>query len=150
MLFLLIGGFNMKKDEIIKFINENPISYLATVDGNLPRVRAIKIYRANEDSIIFHTLNFKDLYKQLQRNPHIEMCFVDSEGKTQVRVNGKAKLIEDQELKEEIVEERNFLKPWIQEKGWDLLKVFKVTDAKATVWTMETNFQPKKYIKLYE
>ena len=138
----------MKKSEIIKFVNENPISYLATVDGTIPRVRAIKIYRADENGIIFHTLNFKDLYKQLQKNPHIEMCFVDSEGKMQVRINGKAEPIEDQKLKEEIVEKRSFLKPWIQEKGWDLLKVFKVTKAKATVWTMETNFQPKKYINL--
>lgn len=143
-----MGVESVKKHEIIKFINENPISYLATLDENKPRVRAIKIYRADENGIIFHTLSFKDLYKQLQRNPYIEMCFVDSEGKTQVRVNGKAEPIESQMLKEEIVEKRSFLKPWIQEKGWNLLKVFRITNAKATVWTMETNFQPKKYIKL--
>lgn len=61
------------------------------------------------------------------------MCFVDSEGKIQVRINGKAEPIEDQKLKKEIVEKRSFLKPWIQEKGWDLLKVFKVTKAKVIV-----------------
>ncbi|MDI9624491.1 MAG: pyridoxamine 5'-phosphate oxidase family protein [Methanothermobacter sp.] len=124
------------------------MTYPATLDENKSRVRVIKIYRADENGIIFHALSFKDLYKQLHRNPYIEMCFVDSKGKTQVRVNGKAEPIESQMLKEEMVEKRSFLKPWIQEKGWNLLKVFKITNAKATVWTIETNFQPKKYIKL--
>jgi len=142
------SGVIMNKKEILDFINSNPACHLSTVEGDQPRVRGMLMYRADENGILFHTGDFKDLYKNLQQNSNVELCFNSTESGKQVRVSGKAKFIEDQNLKSEIVNERSFLKPWIDEQGYDMLKVFRVTECIATVWTMETNFDPKKYIEL--
>ena len=66
----------------------------------------------------------------------------------QVRITGTARSVEDQDLKEEIVKARPFLKPWVEKQGYEHLKVFNVMPSKATVWTFETNFEPKEYIDL--
>jgi pyridoxamine 5'-phosphate oxidase len=74
-------------------------------------------------------------------------CRVPYQGKV-VRVSGTADFIEDQALKEEIVNTRPFLKPHIEAMGFDIIKVLRVTNPIATVWTMEKNMDPREFIKL--
>ncbi len=90
----------------------------------------------------------KDLFKQLINHPEAEFCFYNSQSNIQVRVNGRLELVEDQKLKEEIVSQRDFLKPWVEQAGYEMLAVFLMTRGQATIWTMETNFAPKEYIEL--
>lgn len=139
----------MTKTEIIEFINKNPAAHLATVDGGKPHVRGMLIYRADEQGILFHTGTSKDLYKQLMKNPDVELCFNSYKENIQVRVSGQAEEVKDSALKKEIVEARPFLKPWLEQYGEDLLAVFRVTKATAVIWTMATNFAPKTPITLY-
>ncbi|KAF5417479.1 MAG: Pyridoxine/pyridoxamine 5'-phosphate oxidase [Candidatus Methanogaster sp.] len=138
----------MNKVEMLDFLNSNPVCHLATIDGDQLRVRGMLIYHADENGILFHTGSFKDLYKQMQQNPNAELCFSSADSSKQVRVSGEAGFIEDQNLKEEIVNKRSFLKPWVEEQGYDMLKVFRVTNCTSTIRTMETNFEPKKYVHL--
>ena len=138
----------MTKKEIIQFINENQACQLATVEGNQPRVRGMMTYRADEQGILFHTGTTKDLYKQLKANPKVELCYFSPKTNEQIRISGTAEPVEDQKLKEEIVANRPFMQPWIQEKGFGFLAVFRVKDCAATVWTMATNLAPKEYITL--
>ena len=65
----------MTKEEIFQFMNGNPVFYLATMDGDQPRVRGMLLFRANEDGIIFHTSAQKDVYTQIRNNPKAELCF---------------------------------------------------------------------------
>ena len=140
----------MHKGEVLDLINANPACHLATVEGDVPHTRGIFIYRADENGIVFHTGTMKDLHKQLQTNPKTEWCFNDFQNNIQVRVSGIAGLEDDMELKKEIVENRPFLKDWVESKelGYETLAVYRVRDCVATVWTMETNFAPKSYIEL--
>ena len=82
----------MNKDEIIKFINENPEFFLATCDGNEPRVRGMRLYQANNVGFFFNTCKDKSLHRQLMSNPSVELCFYDG-ACTQVRIRGKAQLM---------------------------------------------------------
>jgi len=140
----------MTRDEYYAFMNANPSFFLATVDGNQPRVRGMFLYRADEDGILFHTGKMKDVYAQLMAEPKAELCFISKKELRQVRVSGKLELVEDQGLKEEIVSHptRAFLKPWVEEQGYDFLAVFRLRNGKATTWTLETNFAPKEYVDL--
>jgi pyridoxamine 5'-phosphate oxidase len=138
----------MTKTEILALINANPACHLATVEGNTPRVRGILLYRADEDGLVFHTGNMKDLYRQLTRNPRVELCFNDFQKGIQVRVSGSVELMEDMALKKEIAAKRDFLKPWVEQWGWDMLVVYRLRNGKATTWTMPTNFDPKTYVEL--
>ena len=124
----------MTKEEIIKFINENPVFALATQDGNQPRVRYMMTSFADEENgITFCTGKTKDVYKQLSKNPTAELCYISSDHGTQVRVNAEVQDIDDLELKKAIVEKFEFLKPWIEQEGYDAMAVFRLKGAKATV-----------------
>lgn len=138
----------MTKTEILALINANPACHLATVEGNVPHVRGILLYRADEDGLVFHTGTTKDLYHQLTLNPKAEFCFNDFQKGIQVRVSGSVEMVNDAALKQEIVAKRDFLKPWVEQRGWDMLVVYRVRHGQATAWTMQTNFDPKTYVEL--
>lgn len=138
----------MTKTDILALINANPACHLATVEGNTPHVRGILLYRADEDGLVFHTGNMKDLHRQLTQNPRVELCFNDFQRGIQVRVSGSIELVEDMALKKEIAAKRDFLKPWVEQWGWDMLVVYRLRNGKATTWTMPTNFDPKTYVEL--
>jgi len=45
----------MTKQEVFEAISKSPAFYLATLDGDQPRVRGMMLYKADENGIIFHT-----------------------------------------------------------------------------------------------
>jgi pyridoxamine 5'-phosphate oxidase len=137
----------MTKDEILTFINANRNCHIATVDGNLPRVRAIEVVKADENGIIIEIGIYKDVYKQLLANPNVELCFNNFEQGIQVRVSGAVEPVDDIKLKDEIIAQRPFLKPRFEKGGYGAIGVFRVK-GQAHVWTMETNFEPKKYVQI--
>ena len=140
----------MNKSEIFGFLNTNPAFHLANVEDNKPHVRGMLLYKADENGIIFHTGKMKDLHKQLTKNPHVEMCFNNGnfENLIQIRVSGTVELVENLELKKEIVQKREFLKPWVDQMGYEFLAVYRMKKGVATIWTMKTNFAPKEFIEL--
>ncbi len=138
----------MTKEQILEFITKNPVFCLATSEGDKPHARMIMMYRADEDGIIFSTGSDKDVNKQLQASPAVELCFYGSEENCQVRVEGAAEVIDDLGLKKQIVEDFPFLKPWIEAQGYEVLITYRVRNGRATTWTMETNELPKQYVQL--
>lgn len=138
----------MTKSEILEFIRENPVFAVATVDEGRARVRIMKAYRADEDGIIFITGENKDVHRQMQNNPEVELCFFNIEQEKHIRIAGSVEVVEDSSLKKEIGDDYQFLKKWMDSAGYDVPVVYCLKHGKATVWTMETNFKPKEYIIL--
>ncbi|MGI6086065.1 MAG: pyridoxamine 5'-phosphate oxidase family protein [Acetivibrionales bacterium] len=142
----------MTKNEVFEAITKNPVFYLATVEDDQPRVRAMLLYRADESGIIFHTATAKDVYKQICKNNKAELCF--SCNGTQIRISGALELIDDKSFKDEIVEHptRAFLKAW-KEQGafknfYEDIAVFRLEYGTACIWTMDKNFAPKEKVQL--
>jgi pyridoxamine 5'-phosphate oxidase len=140
----------MSKSEIFTFLNANPVFHLATLEGDKPHVRGMLLYRADENGILFHTGKMKDLYKQLTANPHVELSFNNGsvEDLIQIRVSCTVELVEDLELKKEIVQNRDFLKPFVDQEGYDPLAVYRIKKGVASIWRMRTNLEPKKFVEL--
>ena len=138
----------MTKEEILEFVTKNPVCSLATIDGNQPRVRTIMLYKADENGIIFCTGRDKAVHKQLQANPAAELCFYNAEQGLQVRIEGAVEMLDDLELKKTVVEAFTFLKPWVESQGYEVMICYRLNNARAVTWTMETNFEPKQYIQL--
>lgn len=140
----------MSKTDILEFINRTSVCYLATVEGDVPHVRGMRIFQADEGGIIFQSWKKKDIYQQLRKNPRVELCFNDIKRHIQVRVNGEVEPVEDAELINNIVAKRPYLKEWMGERGWgyDSLYMFILKHGKANVWTRETNFALKQYVQL--
>ena len=61
-------------NEVVKFLNENPVQYLATVgrDGKA-KCRPFMFCFEKEGRLWFCTNNTKDVYKDIQANPEIEI-----------------------------------------------------------------------------
>lgn len=143
----------MTREEIFELMMKNPAFFLATIDGDQPRVRGMLLYKADENGIIFHTGVMKDVYGQLIKNPKVELCF-NGNG-TQVRVSGELEIVDDNNLKDEILEHpsRKFLKPWKESGGlknfYKTFVVFRLKNGIATTWTIEKNFEPKEIIQLF-
>jgi len=138
----------MTKEEILEFATKSPVFSLATIDGNQPRVRTIMLYKADENGIIFCTGRDKAVHKQLQANPAAELCFYNAEQGLQVRIEGSVEMLDDLELKKKVVEAFSFLKPWVESQGYEVMICYRLKNARAITWTMETNFEPKQYIQL--
>ena len=66
-------------ENIIEFANENPVCYLATMNGNSPTVRALRLWFADQAGFYFQTSTSKEFYKHMQINPRIEVCFYSSD-----------------------------------------------------------------------
>jgi uncharacterized pyridoxamine 5'-phosphate oxidase family protein len=138
----------MTKEQVFEFLRKNPVFSLATAEDNKPHVRLMMLYRADEDGIIFNTGENKDVHRQLQANPQVELCFYNQEQGLQVRIEGTVEVLEDLELKKRVVADFPFLKEWVDREGYEVLICHCLKHGKATTWTMETNFKPKEYIRL--
>ncbi len=138
----------MTRDEILDFLRANPICFLATVDGDHPRVRGMMLYITADGRIIFHTGKGKNLTAQLSQNCAVEFCSFDPKANVQVRVSGAAEFIDDQALCDEIVAARPFLKPILEKFGYAAMPLFQVASPLALVWTMATEMEPKTYVEL--
>ena len=139
--------------DVIKFANENPACYLATAEGDQPRVRGFLLWYADETGFYFHTGSTKSVFKQLKKNPKLEVCFYAPEkppktGKM-MRVAGRVRLLNDTALKARLLEERPFLKATGTGKPDDpLLAVFQIYTGEAYFWTIENNLRESEAEKI--
>jgi uncharacterized pyridoxamine 5'-phosphate oxidase family protein len=138
----------MTKEDCIKFANENPVCFLATVEGDQPRVRALGFWFADETGFYFQTSTFKDFPHQLVKNPKTEVCFYKHEGMigTMLRIAGRAEFVSDRKHREQVLNDRPFLKSFGLTRDSDQLVVFRIAHGEAYFWTMATNLKEKEYI----
>ena len=136
----------MTTAEILKFLNDHPACHLATLEDGRPRVRGMLMYRADERGLLFHTGTGKALAKQVTDGAPAEACFNSPD--LQIRVAGTVQVVDDLELKKEIVAARPFMQPWVAERDYGLLHVFRLVGCEAAVWTMADNFRPTTYQKI--
>ncbi|MDR1015916.1 MAG: pyridoxamine 5'-phosphate oxidase family protein [Coriobacteriales bacterium] len=73
-------------DEVNDFLKAANIYYLATTDGDQPRVRAFGTVDKFEDKLYVQTGKVKDVYKQIMANPRVELCALAPDGGSWLRV----------------------------------------------------------------
>jgi uncharacterized pyridoxamine 5'-phosphate oxidase family protein len=138
----------MTKNEVLDFIARNPMCFLATVENGAPRVRAVMTLRADERGVLFNTGVTKDLAKQIEARPEIEMAFYSQADGVQIRVRGLVELQRDEETRALVLEKLPFLKQAVAAHGPDILRPYLLVNGRATAWTMKDNFRPKEWIAL--
>ena len=145
----------MQKEEIFEILNNNPVFFLATIEGTEPRVRGMALYKADESGIIFHTGPHKEVYNQIIKNPNVQMCFYDAAKNVQIRIRGMLEKIDEITLKEEISNHpsRTFMQGWKAncktiDDFYNMFSVFCLKNGKANIWTFESNFTPKEDVSL--
>jgi pyridoxamine 5'-phosphate oxidase len=123
--------------DCVKFANDNKTCYLATAEGDQPRVRAMGMWYADETGFYFQAQSVKALYKQIEKNPKVEIYFNAKDMSKVMRVYGKAKIVTDEKIRAKCIQERPFVKNFgITTPDNPLLAVFHVYTGEAYFWTM--------------
>jgi len=144
---LLTAHAQTKRDfqDCVKFANEeipDRICSFATMEGDQPHVRILSMCFADEKGFYFQTESVKSVYKQLQKNNKVELCFLSPKTRVMMRVTGKVDFLNDPDLKTKIYNDRPFLKK-AGIKGPDdpLFVIFRVGSGEAWFWTMSDSMK---------
>lgn len=94
--------------EVYEFLKECSTYYLATVEGDQPRVRPFGTADIFEGKLYIQTGKVKDVSRQIQDNPKVELCAFD--GERWLRVSGKLVRDDRVEAKEHMLDNHPSLK----------------------------------------
>ena len=94
--------------EVQEFLKECGIYYLATVEGDQPRVRPFGTIDLFEDKLYIQTGKSKDVYKQILNNPMVEISAFNN-GRW-IRITGKLVPDDRREAKKDMLDKNPDLK----------------------------------------
>src|SRR6187549_277487 len=96
---------NLDADELLEqalaVIHADRLPYLATVEGDQPRLRPIAPVRTDGFTVYVANLRSYGKTGEIEANPRVELCYLDGHN-DQVRITGLAEVVTDPALKEEI------------------------------------------------
>lgn len=102
-------------EQALAVIRSDRLPYLATVEGDQPRLRPIAPVRT--DGFTVYIANFRSYSKtaEIEANPRVELCYLDGHH-DQVRITGLAELVTDRKLKAEVWESNPHLRKYLVDK----------------------------------
>ena len=124
-------------EEVWRFLKDSGVYYLATIDNGVPRVRPFGTIEIFENHLYIQTGKKKDVFKQIQNNPNVEICAF-KDGKW-IRVSGE--LIPDDriEAKKDMLDKNPELRAMYNENDDNTIVLY-FNKGKATIssFTEET------------
>lgn len=96
-------------DEVLQFLKDNPVFFLATSLHNKPKVRPFGAITKYNNRLYLITNNQKEVFKQIFANPYVEICAYSNDG---IWLRVESKLITDQDInaKKQMLEDNPSLK----------------------------------------
>lgn len=130
-------------NEVVKFLTENPVQYLATVgrDGKA-KCRPFMFCFEQDGKLWFCTNNTKDVYKDVKENPYVEIS-VSSPTYAWIRLNGKVVFENNMSVKEACMN-NPIVKGQYNTADNPIFEVFYLADAKAVIADFSGN-PPAEY-----
>lgn len=130
-------------NDVVKFLTENSVQYLATVgrDGKA-KCRPFMFAGEKDGKLWFCTNNQKDVYKDMQANPNVELS-VSGPTFAWIRLNGKA-VFENSMAVKEMCLQNPIVKSQYQTADNPIFEVFYLADAHAVIADFSGN-PPQKF-----
>ena len=116
-------------ESVYNFLKETKTYYLATMDGDQPRVRPFGTADLFEGKLYIQTGKSKDVYKQIEANPKVEICAC--KGLDWLRVAGTLVPDDRVEAKKHMLDEHPTLRRMYDENDAETIVLY-LKDAKAT------------------
>ncbi len=142
----------MDFQDCVQFANECRTVYIATIDGDRPRVRPLALQFADDRGFYFQTEPVKKFYNQLKSHNQVELCFHNTTGGglgKVMRVGGEIEFVDDLKLKARLLEERPFFRALgITQPEDPLFVLFRVKKGEAFFWTMANNMKESEIEKI--
>lgn len=129
-------------NEVLKFLTDNPTFYIATVDGDLPKVRPFGFIMEFEGKLYFCTSNQKDVYKQLKANSQFEISTTSKTGEW-LRLKGKAVFNTNKQTKQAALAASPFLGRMYSVDD-SIFELFYIENGEATFRDMKGNSRTVK------
>ncbi|HRT84880.1 MAG TPA: pyridoxamine 5'-phosphate oxidase family protein [Bacteroidales bacterium] len=141
----------MTFQECIDYIKRNPTGFLATAIGDIPHVRPMTVWLADETGIYFYTSSVEHLMSQLNANQKIEIAFHEQGTKPDLdsilRIAGTIEFVEDMKIRTLLYETFSWLKTIGTGKpDSPTIVVFRLPRGKFNYWTWENNVNPGPWI----
>ena len=86
--------------------------YLATIDGDHPRLRPVSPVRTDGFTVYVANLRFYHKTAEIAANPNVELCYMD-DGHNQVRLSGIAEILTDRPLLEQIWQDNPLMRQFL-------------------------------------
>ena len=109
-------------DRIYEYLKNAHLFYIATCEGDQPRVRPFGFVMKFHEKLWFSIVEGKLVFDQILKNPKVELCIIGKDG-TWLRLAGTAVFDEAEEA--EATEARNQARKEGEGKGPDLKKIYK-------------------------
>ena len=99
-------------DLALAVIQADRFPYLATIDGDQPRLRPVSPVKT--DRFTAYIANLKSYHKtvEIDANPRVELCYLDDKH-DQVRITGEAQIVTDSQLLAEIWDANPLLRQYL-------------------------------------
>ncbi|MBR4727525.1 MAG: pyridoxamine 5'-phosphate oxidase family protein [Clostridia bacterium] len=123
--------------QVHEFLNKAGVFYLATVDGDRPRLRPLGLQMEVDGKLLFGVGSFKAVYRQLLANPHAEI--VACAENEWLRYSGKAVFETDPKYEAMALEGMTALKAVYNETTGNHLMMFHFEDATALLCDLMGN-----------
>lgn len=120
--------------EVLDFLNKVGVYYLATTEGDQPRVRPIGFVMDCGGKLAFQPCNLKAMCIQLAANPKVEIACYDGKGNT-LRICGKAVFATSEETQRKALEVMPGLKGQFS-VGDGIFEIYYLNEAKAICCNM--------------
>ena len=117
-------------EEVQAYLKECGTFFIATVDGDQPRVRAFGVSEIIDGRLYIMTGKVKDVYKQMAKNGKFEICALKKSGSEWMRLSGTLVNDETQAVKEEFLNRNEGLKSMYKADD-DNMAVLYITNATA-------------------
>ena len=116
--------------KINDFLSEAGVFFLATCDGDQPKLRPLGLHMEMDGKILFGVGDFKDVYKQLVKNPKVEICASKKDGHW-LRYTGKAVFEDDPKYAEAALDSAPYLRSVYNDETGNKMMMFRIDDATA-------------------
>lgn len=111
------------------FLKEAGVFFLATVDGNRPKLRPLGAFLEEDGKLLFGVGDFKNVYRQMTVNPLVELVACKPNGHW-LRYTGRAVFETEPKYAEQMIRESG-LEAIYNEQTGNKLMVFHLEDATA-------------------
>ena len=103
--------------------------YLATIDGNQPRVRPVSPVRTDGFTVYVANLRMYHKTAEIAANPNVELCYLD-EKHDQVRITGVAEVVTERPVLQEIWDANPLLRQYLGSLENPALIVYRIRPTK--------------------
>ncbi len=111
------------------FLAETGIFFLATVDGDQPKLRPLGAFLEEDGKLIFGVGDFKNVYRQMRANPLVEIAACKKDGHW-LRYTGRAVFETDSKYAEAMIRQSHLEAIYNEQTGHKLM-TFHLEDATA-------------------